>query len=137
MERIEKYCYTKKDFKIDWFSGTGPGGQNRNKVQACCRITHIPSGITVVGQTERSRARNFSKAFRNLAAKLEVWIKNDMASEHRRVVSKEVIRTYHFADNRIVDHKSGLVISATSLDKNFSDLIDARNWAMLNDMLKE
>jgi peptide chain release factor 1 len=133
MERIEKYCYTRKDFKIDWFSGTGPGGQNRNKVQACCRITHIPSGFTAVGQTERTRNRNFSIAFQNLSEKLEPWIRADMKSESMvRTTSDETIRTYHMAENRIVDHESGLVIPASSLEKRFGDLLDARLRAMVS-----
>lgn len=46
---------TKKDFKLEWFSGTGAGGQYRNKHQNCCRITHIESGLTCTGQTQRDR----------------------------------------------------------------------------------
>ena len=46
---------TKKDFKLDWFSGSGAGGQHRNKHQNCLRLTHIPSGITVTSQTLQPR----------------------------------------------------------------------------------
>lgn len=50
--------YTKKDFHIDWFSGSGAGGQHRNKHQNCCRITHIETGLRAQGTESRSRATN-------------------------------------------------------------------------------
>lgn len=126
MERIEKYCYTKKDFKIEWFSGTGPGGQNRNKVQTCCRITHISSGIKETGQNSRSRTSNFKDAFHRLGKRIEVWIKNEINKENQRVPSNETIRTYHFVDNRVIDHASKFKITAGELDKRFGELIEAR-----------
>jgi peptide chain release factor 1 len=128
MERIEKYCYTKKDFKIEWFSGTGPGGQNRNKVQACCRITHIPSGLKETGQTARSRQANLKEAFNRLGVRVKGWIINEINKEtEQRTISNETIRTYHFADNRVVDHASGFKISAGELEKRFGELIEARH----------
>lgn len=131
-ERIEKYCYTKKDFNIDWFSGTGPGGQNRNKVQACVRITHIPSGLKVVGQTERTRASNFRKAFNRLGKMIEDWVKVQIAAETvGRITSDERIRTYHIADNWVKDHASNHTIPASALDKKFGELIDARRLSIL------
>lgn len=137
-ERIEKFCYTKKDFKIDWFSGTGPGGQNRNKVQACVRITHIPSGLTATGQRDRSRTTNFRNAFNDLGAKLKPWIEAQFlkeAPERSRVA--ETIRTYHYADNRVVDHASGFRIAASELDKRFPELVDARQSAIVNQLIAE
>jgi len=132
-ERLERYCYTRNDFKIDWFSGTGPGGQNRNKVQACVRLTHIPSGLKETGQNARSRSANLRDAFKRLAARLEPWIRNEINRDNpRRQPSKETVRTYHFADNRIVDHASRFRITADELDKRFDDLIVARRLAMEN-----
>lgn len=134
--RVEQFCYTKKDFKIDWFSGSGAGGQNRNKVQACVRITHLPSGLTATGQTERSRTANFRNAFRDLGAKLKPWVEAQIrkaAPERERAV--ETIRTYHFADNRVVDHASGHRIAASELDKKFDELVDARRSAIAEQLL--
>ena len=129
MERIEKYCYTKKDYKIEYFSGTGPGGQNRNKVQACCRITHLPSGLKETGQNARSQQANFRDAFQRLGKRVGAWIRAELNAEARRTPSTETIRTYHFVDNRVVDHVSGFRISAGELDKRFGELIEARHNA--------
>jgi len=130
-ERLERFCYTRKDFKIEWFSGTGPGGQNRNKVQACVRITHLPSGLKAVGQRDRSRSANFRNAFRDLAAKIEPWIKQQISAESpHRQPSDVTIRTYHFADNRVLDHASGFRIAAKELDKRFDELVAARKMAL-------
>ena len=52
---MDELHLTKKDFKLDWFNGSGAGGQHRNKHQNCCRITHIESGLTSIGQDSRSR----------------------------------------------------------------------------------
>ena len=133
--RIEQFCYTKKDFKIDWFSGTGPGGQNRNKVQACVRITHLPSGLTATGQRDRSRAVNFRNAFNTLGAKLKPWVEEQIrkaAPESSKVT--ETIRTYHYADNRVTDHASRYRIAASELDKKFGELIDARHDAIIDQL---
>ena len=137
-ERIEQFCYTKKDFKIDWFSGTGPGGQNRNKVQTCVRITHIPSGLTATGQRDRSRTTNFRNAFNDLGVKLKPWIEAEIrqqAPERNKVA--ETIRTYHYADNRVVDHASRFRIAASELDKKFGELIEARQSAILSQMIAD
>ena len=60
------FSITKKDFKLDWFSGTGAGGQYRNKHQNCLRLTHIESGVTVTGQSHRERISNQKEAINNL-----------------------------------------------------------------------
>ena len=136
-ERIEEYCYTKKDFKIEWFSGTGPGGQNRNKVQACCRITHLPSGLKTTSQTHRSQQTNLRAAFRDLGKKIGAWVKEQINKDSPyRQPSNETVRTYHFVDNRVVDHASGFKITAGELDKRFGDLIDARQQAKQQEQMK-
>lgn len=66
MKRELLFSITKKDLQITWFSGTGGGGQHRNKHQNCCRIKHLESGALVTGQEERSRKQNLQKAFRRL-----------------------------------------------------------------------
>jgi peptide chain release factor 1 len=125
-ERLEQFCYTRKDFRIEWFSGTGPGGQNRNKVQTCVRITHVPSGLKIVSQRHRTRTANFREAFQSLGQKIKAWVEQQISRDHMRRTSDETIRTYHFADNRVVDHASGHRIPARELDKRFGELIEAR-----------
>jgi len=134
MEKIEKYCYTKKDFDIQWFSGTGPGGQNRNKNQNCVRIRHLPSGLEASCTRHRNRKSNFSDAFQNLGEKLERWVQKEIQKENpERIVNNETIRTYHIADNRVKDHVSGYQIAASELDKKFGELIEARRaWVLIH-----
>lgn len=107
--------WTKKDFTIDWFSGTGAGGQHRNKHQNCVRITHIESGITVTGQNHRERSRNFDEAFQELAKRVVKW----HYGEQRRLrypTNTEVIRSYNEAENRITDHVTGDKMSFDDFD---------------------
>lgn len=69
LEDIRKellFSVTKKDFEIDWFSGTGCGGQYRNKHQNCCRIRHKDSGAIATGQSQRDRISNLREAMENL-----------------------------------------------------------------------
>lgn len=96
--------YTKNDFKVTWFSGTGKGGQHRNKHQNCCRIIHIATGLMGTGQRSRERVKNQDDAFRTLAKKL---IALDAIPGERRSCS-EVVRTYHFERGEAIDHASGL-----------------------------
>ncbi len=138
MERLEQYCWTREHFKVEWFSGTGPGGQNRNKVQACCRVTHLPTGMKVTGQSHRSRAANFREAFQRLGRMLESWIMQDIRENNpQRKPSKETIRTYHLADNRVLDHASRFSMAATALDKRFGDMILARREAICKQIMAE
>lgn len=95
---------TKKDFKIEWFSGQGAGGQHRNKHQNCCRITHLESGITVNGTESRSRVENERVAFERMKELLTPWYNKPV----ERNISNEVIRTYHAERNEVIDKASGL-----------------------------
>ena len=97
--------YIKSDFDIDWFSGTGAGGQHRNKHQNCVRITHKDSGITVTGQNHKSRQANFREAFTNLAHRVKEY--DNPTIDKERAPSTEVIRTYNIPDNRVIDHRTG------------------------------
>lgn len=124
-ERLTAYSYSRKDFVLDWYSGSGAGGQHRNKHQNCLRLTHIPSGITVTAADGRDRPSNQRTAFERLRPKLEAWIRAQIgATEYPR--SDEVIRTYHEVDNRVVDHASGETIAWSELDKQFGAMIEAR-----------
>jgi protein subunit release factor A len=124
-ERLEEFCYTQKDFDLDWYSGTGPGGQNRNKVQACLRLTHKPSGIRVVAADHRKRSQNLSLAMQRMRPLLEDWIRRQIGeTEYPR--SNELVRTYHAEDNWVKDHSSGHRISWSELEKRFDELVVAR-----------
>lgn len=127
-ERIPEYCYTRKDFVFDWYSGSGAGGQHRNKHKNCLRLTHIPSGITVTAADGRDRPTNQRIAFERLKPKLTAWIKAQIGETHYPR-SNEVLRTYHHADNRVVDHASEMQIAWSELDKRFGELITARALA--------
>jgi len=59
--------FTKKDFHLTWFSGTGGGGQHRNKHMNCCRLKHIPSGVVKTGQSNRTRPANQAEALNAIA----------------------------------------------------------------------
>lgn len=70
------FSLTKKDFEVTWFSGTGCGGQYRNKHQNCCRIKHIETGIIGTGQSNRDRIANQKEAFYSLYKnpKFQIWL---------------------------------------------------------------
>ena len=71
------FSVTKNDLEVDWFSGTGCGGQYRNKHQNCCRIRHKDSGAIATGQSQRDRVSNLKEAMENLtkSPKFKAWIK--------------------------------------------------------------
>jgi protein subunit release factor A len=70
------FSVTKKDFNIDWFSGRGAGGQNRNKNQNCVRLKHPESGAMATGQSNKSRQANLREALKTLtdSSKFKIWI---------------------------------------------------------------
>jgi protein subunit release factor A len=117
---------TKKDFKLEWFNGTGAGGQHRNKCANSCRITHIESGIMCTGQNSRSRVENQKDAFTRLAQLVIDWHNAQEVSD--RAISDEVIRNYHAERNEVHDKASGLKQPYKDVvdDGNIADMVDAR-----------
>ena len=118
---------TKKDFRIDTFSSGGPGGQHQNKTQSGVRITHVPSGLSAECRETRSQGENRKRAFRKLTQKLVV--RYARTSENIPAISQEVIRTYHFPDQRVKDHASGLIQRPVEVLDDPSDMINARKVA--------
>jgi protein subunit release factor A len=120
---------SEEQFKYDWFSGTGKGGQHRNKHQNCCRCTHTPTGITANGTNSRSREDNKRAAYITCLSRVQAHFHRD---KERNLAGTERVRTYHEADNRVTDHASGLQDTYISvMDKGgIEDMIDARAKAM-------
>lgn len=120
---------TKKDFKLEWFSGQGAGGQHRNKHQNCCRITHVESGITVNGTDSKSRVTNQRTAFNKLAKLVISYYKNEPAAREH---SNEVIRNYHEPRNEVKDMASGLrqPYKKVVIGGDLTDMVEARKLNM-------
>lgn len=124
-----------KDLKTDTYRASGPGGQNVNKVSSAVRITHIPTGIVVACQTERSQHKNRSMAMKVLRAKLyEVEAKkkeaelSTLVGEKKEIAWGSQIRSYVFQPYQMVkDHRTGIEIGnvASVMDGDLDPLIDA------------
>ena len=123
------------DLKIDVYRSTGPGGQSVNTTDSAVRITHLPTGIVVSMQDERSQLKNRDKAMRVLRARIyEHEHQRRMAAEsaaRRAQVGTgeraEKIRTYNFPENRLTDHRIKLTIHRLDavLEGDLSDVTDA------------
>ncbi|GBE36752.1 peptide chain release factor 1 [bacterium BMS3Bbin07] len=124
-----------KDLKLDTYRASGAGGQHVNKVSSAVRITHLPSGIVVQCQDERSQYKNREKAMRILRSRLyEIKIEEqerEISEERKAQVGSgdrsERIRTYNFPQNRVTDHRIGLTLQKLThiLEGNLDELLDA------------
>jgi peptide chain release factor 1 len=124
-----------KDLRIDTFCSSGPGGQSVNTTYSAVRLTHLPSGVVVSMQDEKSQIKNREKAMRVLRARLQELEEHKQheaqASERRSMVGSgdrsEKIRTYNFKENRVSDHRIGLTIHQLDLvmEGNLDPFIDA------------
>jgi peptide chain release factor 1 len=123
------------DLRIDVFRSSGPGGQSVNTTDSAVRITHIPTGVVVQCQDEKSQLKNKTKAMKVLRARLleaeQERAAGERASERRSQVGtggrSEKIRTYNFPQSRITDHRAGVTVHQleTVLQGDLDDLLDA------------
>ncbi|MDP2654817.1 MAG: peptide chain release factor 1 [Candidatus Omnitrophota bacterium] len=135
-----------KDLKIDVFRSSGPGGQSVNTTDSAVRITHLPSGLVVICQDERSQLKNKMKAMRVLRARLldKIRLENfEKAAKDRKAKigtgdRSEKIRTYNFPDRRITDHRIGFTthrlvdVLEGEMDELTEALIKAEQEAEVN-----
>ena len=135
-----------KDLRIDTFCSSGPGGQSVNTTYSAVRITHIPTGLVVSQQDEKSQIKNRAKAMKVLRSRLyEMEIRKQqeaIAKDRRTQVGtgerSEKIRTYNFRDNRITDHRFHYTMHqlTEALDGNIGELIDQAVAADQSEKLK-
>jgi len=135
MEKI--ISYTKKDFRIRWYSGTGAGGQHRNKHQNCCEITHYESGMTERGTKNKSRIANQKDAFNKLANRVVKWRLMEM--QEKKGINNVVIRNYNEPRDEVFDKASGLKQSYKKVvkDGDIGDMVESRNLYINADNIVE
>ena len=124
-----------EDIRIDTYRASGAGGQHINKTDSAIRITHLPTGIVVAMQDERSQLKNREKAMKVLRARVYDQIQQEAQSEYdanrKSAVGtgdrSERIRTYNFPQNRVTDHRIGLTIQKLDqiLAGKLDEIIDA------------
>ncbi len=127
------------DLKIDVYRSTGPGGQSVNTTDSAVRITHLPTGVTVAMQDEKSQIQNRAKAMRVLRARLyeqkRAEQQADLDEQRRSQIGSgeraEKIRTYNFPENRLTDHR--VKLTAHQLDKILAGELDEFTEALSAD----
>jgi peptide chain release factor 1 len=124
-----------KDIRVDIYHSSGAGGQHINKTASAVRMTHIPTGIVVAMQDERSQLKNREKAMKVLRArvydKLQQDAQSEIDAERKSAVGtgdrSERIRTYNYPQNRVTDHRIGLTIQKLDqiIEGKLDEIIDA------------
>jgi len=130
-EEVEQVQIDESDLRIDVYRSSGKGGQGVNTTDSAVRITHLPTGVVVTCQNERSQLQNKARAMQVLAARLQALAEDqaqadasaDRASQIRTVDRSERIRTYNFPENRIADHR--INFKAHNLDQVLDGDLDA------------
>ena len=128
-----------KDLKIDTYRSGGAGGQHVNKTESAIRITHLPTGIVVACQDERSQIKNREKAMKTLKSKLYDHFQSQAEKEYSEARRMQVgtgdrserIRTYNFPQGRVTDHRIGLTLYSldTFMDGDIEEMIEALRLA--------
>ena len=130
-EEVAEVQIDESDLRVDVYRSSGKGGQGVNTTDSAVRLTHLPTGIVVTCQNERSQLQNKARAMQVLAARLQALAEEqaladasaDRASQIRTVDRSERIRTYNFPENRITDHRIGF--KAHNLDQVLGGDLDA------------
>ena len=128
-----------KDLRIDVFRSSGPGGQSVNTTDSAVRITHVPTGIVVSQQDEKSQHKNKAKAMKILRSRLldnEIQQKNKERSEQRKTQvgsgdRSERIRTYNFPQGRVSDHRINLTLY------NLTEILEGKIDDLINPLIAE
>ena len=136
-----------KDLQIDTFRSSGPGGQSVNKTDSAVRITHIPTGLVVACQDEKSQHKNKAKALKVLRARLlekeeserQAKIDKTRKSQVGTGDRSERIRTYNFPQNRITDHRIGLTLKKLDIvmQGKLGEIVEALKLAKQTERMKE
>jgi peptide chain release factor 1 len=136
-----------EDLRIDTMRASGAGGQHVNKTESAVRITHLPTGIVVYCQDEKSQLKNREKAMRVLRARLkDLWeaeAHNAVQEERRSQVGtgdrSERIRTYNFPQGRVTDHRIGLTVHRIEsvMDGDLDEIVQALTAHAEEERLKE
>ena len=124
-----------KDLRIDVYRSSGPGGQSVNTTDSAVRVTHVPSGLVVQCQDEKSQHKNKAKAMKVLLSRLlemeQQRTAEERAHERRQQVGtgerSEKIRTYNYAQNRVTDHRASVTLHKLEqiLEGNLDELLSA------------